>query len=1236
MPQIANFRFFFSTNCPNPLLFPFKRSPLSSLLYKPKTPHRPLSLLTVLSSSARRDRNIPPLRSRRNSNLREGKNIEKAASMEETEPVGFNKRRAEGRDKNDKPKALQLKVRKLNPINTICYVQILGTGMDTQDTSSSVLLFFDKQRFIFNAGEGLQRFCTEHKIKLSKIVPFIEETHPDSVYFFLQIDHMFLSRVCSETAGGLPGLLLTLAGMGEEGMTVNVWGPSDLKYLIDAMRSFIPNAAMVHTRSFGQEPNVDGSAFSDVRKFTDPIVLIDDEIVKISAILLQPSCSEGCQLIKEEFSVSNPSSVGLEERRDEFLKPLLSHSQSQNKEGRLMLRPGDISVIYVCELPEIKGKFDPAKAVSLGLKAGPKYRELQLGNSVMSDRQNIMVHPSDVLGPSVPGPIVLIVDCPTHSHLDELLSIQSLSSYYADFVDHRPDSVKSVNCIIHLSPASVVMTPDYQKWMKRFGGAQHIMAGHEMKNVEVPILKSSARIAARLNYLCPQFFPAPGFWSLQHLNNLAADPIASSEGPVPKQCESVSAENLLKFHLRPFAQLGLDRSGTPSLMAPTEILSELLSEIPEIADAAQQVSQFWNGSRETKEVIPPMQDNIVMIEEPWLNGNASIANINSGKQGKSESREEIPCLKSISIDEVKHEAALPSCLENITREDMEIVLLGTGSSQPSKYRNVSSIYINLFSKGSLLLDCGEGTLGQLKRRFGVEGADVAVRGLRCIWISHIHADHHTGLARILALRRELLKDVPHEPLLVVGPRQLKRYLDAYQRLEDLDMQFLDCRHTTEASLDVFEGIPESNWDHSSPRSAISVGNIDMRYGQGVVTQNVETTLFAKGSRMQSYWKRPGSPVDTGVVFQILKNLKKILGEAGLEALISVPVVHCPQAFGVVLKAAERINSVGKTIPGWKLVYSGDTRPCPELIDASHGATVLIHEASYYLLHTVAYFLLSLATFEDGMVEEAIAKNHSTTKEAIEVGDSAGAYRIILTHFSQRYPKIPVFDEAHMDKTCIAFDMMSVNIADLPMLPKVLPYLKLLFRNEMIADESEDVRYTVVHIGCIAEINPAAPLDKVCILCRLGSTLNVAKLKRVHWWSFLDWELWALLYRVLTLPDAIHLAPLLSLARAAAPTPCLPRCSCPVLPPMLASLACAAALMSVKDCYQPNNVKNHASYAFDSYYQKEGKTTWSCDFKGDAMITTIEPNKILWSAMTCFVVQPSVQYWRVELESAQLM
>ncbi|KAL3740886.1 hypothetical protein ACJRO7_022074 [Eucalyptus globulus] len=45
----------------------------------------------------------------------------------------------------------------------------------------------------------------------------------------------------------------------------------------------------------------------------------------------------------------------------------------------------------------------------------------------------------------------------------------------------------------------------------------------------------------------------------------------------------------------------------------------------------------------------------------------------------------------------------------------------------------------------------------------------------------------------------------------------------------------------------------------------------------------------------------------------------------------------------------------------------------------------------------------------------------------------------------------------------------------------------------------------------------------------------------------------------------------------------------------------------ESCFKPNNVKSHASYAFDSYYQKEGKVAGSCDFKGAAMITTTDPS-----------------------------
>ena len=179
-----------------------------------------------------------------------------------------------------------------------------------------------------------------------------------------------------------------------------------------------------------------------------------------------------------------------------------------------------------------------------------------------------------------------------------------------------------------------------------------------------------------------------------------------------------------------------------------------------------------------------------------------------------------------------------------------------------------------------------------KSRFGIEGADNVVKSLRCIWISHIHADHHSGLARILSFRHNLLKGIPHEQLLVVGPTRIGRFLGLYEQLEELDMQFLDCLQTTGASWDAFERSVNPNMN------------------------------------------------------QLLSNLNKVLQDAGLKRLASFPVEHCPKAFGVALTAAERINSVGKIIPGWKVVYSGDTRPCPELMEASRGATVLIHEVNH--------------------------------------------------------------------------------------------------------------------------------------------------------------------------------------------------------------------------------------------------------------------------------------------------
>lgn len=46
----------------------------------------------------------------------------------------------------------------------------------------------------------------------------------------------------------------------------------------------------------------------------------------------------------------------------------------------------------------------------------------------------------------------------------------------------------------------------------------------------------------------------------------------------------------------------------------------------------------------------------------------------------------------------------------------------------------------------------------------------------------------------------------------------------------------------------------------------------------------------------------------------------------------------------------------------------------------------------------------------------------------------------------------------------------------------------------------------------------------------------------------------------------------------------------------------------KPCYLPNTVRDHASYAFNSYYQKFKNKGGSCFFRGAAMTTDVDPSK----------------------------
>ncbi|WOG82857.1 hypothetical protein DCAR_0102026 [Daucus carota subsp. sativus] len=50
-----------------------------------------------------------------------------------------------------------------------------------------------------------------------------------------------------------------------------------------------------------------------------------------------------------------------------------------------------------------------------------------------------------------------------------------------------------------------------------------------------------------------------------------------------------------------------------------------------------------------------------------------------------------------------------------------------------------------------------------------------------------------------------------------------------------------------------------------------------------------------------------------------------------------------------------------------------------------------------------------------------------------------------------------------------------------------------------------------------------------------------------------------------------------------------------------------AIQSGQPCYLPNTLQNHASYAYNDYYQKMKSVGGTCDFDGTAMTTKNDPS-----------------------------
>ncbi|XP_063309448.1 zinc phosphodiesterase ELAC protein 2 [Pelobates fuscus] len=730
------------------------------------------------------------------------------------------------------------------------YLQVVGAG--SRDSGAAVYMFSEYNRYLFNCGEGTQRLMQEHKLKVARL------------------DQIFVTRMNWANVGGLSGLILTLRDTGLPKCDLS--GPPQLQNFLEAIKVFS-----------GSLQGIDLA----VRPFTEPEYQDDTMMVYQVPIIsskamdansaggVNPQRSSGRESPKQKLHSAQKGS-GL---------PTGKSSPTPGRWERIVTRDSSLVVSFICKLHDKKGNFMVLKAKEFGLPVGtpaigPIIAQLKAGKSINFEGKEIC--PGDVCTPAEPGPVFMVVECPSEDFITPITENETFRSY------QEGKSNNSVVLVIHITPEPILHNSSYRQWMDRFGPqTEHLILNEKSSTVHN---LRSYKTQAQLNLVHSAIFPQ-------------LTPFQREEEEA--DFFGVRGECLLKYQLRPKLEWQRD--------------AVIENNSAEFVKEAMDLPGFEEALKECKQL-----------------------------------------LASYSVPSNENDPCYP-----------EVVFLGTGSAVPMKTRNVSSTLVNVSPSQSLLLDCGEGTFGQLHRHYGDKVNDVLSQ-ISAVFISHIHADHHTGLLNILLEREKacISKGKSVSPVLVIGPTLLMTWLNQYHdHCQEIlhHINLIPAKNLMEASEDL-------------------------------------------------------GPKSKGFITSLLKTYE-------LEKFQTCLVRHCRNAYGCAILHKS----------GWKLVFSGDTMPCDNLVQIGKNASLLIHEA----------------TLEDGLEEEAIDKTHSTTSQAIGIGVKMNAEFIMLNHFSQRYAKLPLFSSDFSDKVGISFDHMRIRLSDFPIIPKLVNPLKVLFAEEL--EEMEERR-----------------------------------------------------------------------------------------------------------------------------------------------------------------------------------
>jgi ribonuclease Z len=271
----------------------------------------------------------------------------------------------------------------------------------------------------------------------------------------------------------------------------------------------------------------------------------------------------------------------------------------------------------------------------------------------------------------------------------------------------------------------------------------------------------------------------------------------------------------------------------------------------------------------------------------------------------------------------------------------ELIALGTSSQVPTRERSHNAYLLRWDGKG-FLFDPGEGTQRQMTL------AGVAASAIHYICITHFHGDHCLGLAGIV---QRLSLDRCDHPVHLFFPKGGQVYIDRlcsaaiYQ--PKLELILHPVAQDPGEMLNLFETQEFALKAHSLEHSVPTIG---FRVEEAPGLKFLPEKLEQAGIR--------GSSV----------------GELQRRGSIRVGTQHI------------QLEEMTMVRPGSVFAFIMDTRACS-------GAVALARNADLFVME---------ATYTSEQQELANFYLHSTAHDAANIASASGAYRMAITHFSQRY------------------------------------------------------------------------------------------------------------------------------------------------------------------------------------------------------------------------------------------